>query len=260
MPIFKNRKQENFTVLDNDMIQNKNLSWKARGILTYLLSLPEDWKVNTKELATHATEGISSLRSGIKELREKGYIVYKKYKDEEGKFVHEYNIHEFPQKPDSDNPDTENPDVDYPNMENRDINKELNEQRTKEQKTNKQKRPSDKSDNASDKFALQQKTTGGNYIYPDEYENIYEAYPFSRGNKKAGWRKWAATRRRGISQEKLMKATKNYAKVCEADDTPANYVKHLRTFFGPDEHWREYLEIDAKSQKSRKEYKEAAEL
>ena len=242
MPVFKNRKEENFTVLDNQLLQNKELSWKARGILTYLLSLPEDWDVNTKELATHADDGITSLRNGLKELREAGYIIYKKYQDEEGKFVHEYNVYE---KPHTEKPDMENPNVDYPDMENRDINKELNEQRTKEQKTNIQNKPLDKSDTDSgkDKFAITKKENG-RYDYPDDYEEIYAAYPANRGTKKAGWRKWAARRRDGVPQEKLMKAAKNYNKKIEYEDTDKKYVKHISTFYGPDDHWREFLEYE----------------
>jgi len=259
MPIFKNRKEKNFTVLDNQLLQNKELSWKARGILTYLLSLPEDWDVNTKELATHADDGITSLRNGLKELREAGYIIYKKYQDEEGKFVHEYNVYE---KPHTEKPDMENPNVDYPDMENRDINKELNEQRTKEQKNNIKNKPSDNSDtDTGDKFSLQGQTDGGYYIYPDEYEEIYELYPANKGSKKAGWRKWAATRRRGISKEDLTTAVSNYAKVCEREDRDKKYVKHIGTFFGPDEHWKEYLELDEENiNDNKKRYRKAADF
>ena len=114
-------------------------------------------------------------------------------------------------------------------------------------------KPSDNSDTESgDKFSLKGQTDGGYYIYPDEYEKIYELYPANNGSKKAGWRKWAATRRKGVSKEDLIKAVKNYAKVCEREDRDKKYVKHIGTFFGPDEHWREYLELNEESINVRK--------
>ena len=133
MGVYRNKKEDNFTVLDNNTLQDDNLSWKARGILVYLLSLPTDWEVKTGEIKRHASDGITSLRSGIKELKEAGYIVYRKYKNDEGKFVHEYEVYETPQ---SENPDLEKPSVDNPDMEKGDINKEYIEQRTNKQSNN----------------------------------------------------------------------------------------------------------------------------
>ena len=102
MPIVKNKKYTNYTVIDNQSIKNKKLSWKAKGILTYLLSLPTNWDIHLKEIKKHATDGQTSFRSGIKELRKAGYINYIKTKDSEGKFVHEYHVYEKP----SVNPNT----------------------------------------------------------------------------------------------------------------------------------------------------------
>ena len=129
-------------------------------------------------------------------------------------------------------------------------------------KVNKNIKPSDKSDTESgDKFSLQGQTDGGYYIYPDEYEEIYELYPANNGSKKAGWRKWAATRRRGVSKEDLTTAVSNYAKVCEREDRDKKYVKHIGTFFGPDEHWKEYLEIDEENiNDNKKRYRKAADF
>ena len=88
----------------------------------------------------------------------------------------------------------------------------------------------------------------GYYKYPEGYEEIYDIYPYSRGNKGKGWRKWKATRNRKVSQDKLLKATKNYAKYVEVEGKEEKYVKHIATFFGPDEHWRDYLEYEPKDQ------------
>lgn len=99
---------------------------------------------------------------------------------------------------------------------------------------------SDKSD--KDKFSIT-KLDNGRYDYPDEYEEIYAVYPDNKGTKKAGWRKWAARRRENVPQEKLMKAAENYAHECKKEKRSKKYVKHIQTFFGPDEHWKQYLTI-----------------
>ena len=110
---------------------NENLSWKAKGILCYLLSLPEDWDVHWTEVAKHATDGKTSLRSGVDELKEAGYIKHEKKQDEKGKFRHNYYIYEYP---DTDYPDPENPHLDNPHSGNQKLQR-TNELRTNEQNT-----------------------------------------------------------------------------------------------------------------------------
>lgn len=70
----KIQKNENFTIIDNDYLKDKNLSFKAKGILTYFLSLPGDWVIYFDEIITHSKDGIRSFRSGIDELTKEGYI------------------------------------------------------------------------------------------------------------------------------------------------------------------------------------------
>lgn len=70
----KIQKNENFTIVDNDYLRDENLSFKAKGILTYFLSLPGDWVIYFDEIITHSKDGIRSFRSGIDELIKEGYI------------------------------------------------------------------------------------------------------------------------------------------------------------------------------------------
>ena len=55
----KTKKEKNFTVLDNTFIKDTRLSWKAKGLMTYLLSLPDDWTIHLSEIEQHATDGKS---------------------------------------------------------------------------------------------------------------------------------------------------------------------------------------------------------
>ena len=87
------------------------MSWKAKGLMTYLLSLPEDWKIYVDEIVKHSTDGEAGLRSALKELIKYGYIKFERKRNEKGIFVQGiYTIIECPR--------LENPNVDEPDVEN----------------------------------------------------------------------------------------------------------------------------------------------
>ncbi|QDH23494.1 DnaD domain protein [Saccharibacillus brassicae] len=72
--IYRITKQENYVVMDRRFLHNNKLSLKAKGLLAYVLTLPDDWKFHIEELAKHSTDGEKGLRSGWKELIENGYV------------------------------------------------------------------------------------------------------------------------------------------------------------------------------------------
>lgn len=135
MAVYKVVKERNYTVVDNGFINDPNLSWKAKGIMLYFLSLPEDWKIHLDEIKNHATDGISSLKAGVKELTEQGYTKRQPVRDENGAFVewetliferkHGENVENSPL---DENPLVENPLVENPLVENRTL---LNTNKTK---------------------------------------------------------------------------------------------------------------------------------
>lgn len=90
--------RENPYVMINKQFLNDNrLSWKAKGLLTYLLSMPDDWQIYEAELVKHSKDGLTSLKSGIKELIELGYIVREQLRNEKGQFKgYEYCVYESP--------------------------------------------------------------------------------------------------------------------------------------------------------------------
>lgn len=72
--IYTNFSGKNFTQIRNQAVRDEKLSWKARGILTYLASLPSDWKIYKSEVMKHSTDKKDSFNSGWNELRKAGYI------------------------------------------------------------------------------------------------------------------------------------------------------------------------------------------
>ena len=122
--------------MSNHHLRNIDLSLKSKGLLSMMLSLPEDWNYTTRGLAKICKEGTDSISSALKELERAGNIVRNRLRDNKGKIVDvEYVIYETPRLPEPDVPDegapgaacpnTENPDMDGPGLENRSqLNKE----------------------------------------------------------------------------------------------------------------------------------------
>lgn len=96
MPILKIKKNKNYTVISNDILRNRNLSWKAKGMLCYMLSCDDSWKFSIRGLAEMSSDGISAVSSTLKELEDAGY--YKKEKIYENGKIKEwvYYISETP--------------------------------------------------------------------------------------------------------------------------------------------------------------------
>lgn len=78
---------ERFTSLSNKIVRDDSLSWKARGIFLYLYSQADDWDFYETEVANHSTDGRDSLRSGLKELEDKGYIKRTRFRNEKGQLM-----------------------------------------------------------------------------------------------------------------------------------------------------------------------------
>lgn len=100
-----------FTRILNDPLQDERLSFKARGLLAYMLSKPDNFRFYIDELVRHTTEGKDSIRAGMKELEQLGYIHRYPVKNERGKIMSwELDIYESPSlRPESGFPVVENP-------------------------------------------------------------------------------------------------------------------------------------------------------
>ena len=121
-------KKENFTSIHNKLINDSRISLKAKGIMLYMLSKPENWKYNPKEIAKNSKDGLDSVYSGIKELIETGYISRTRHSDGTVDYfvfedVEENDIVDFSKK---ENPNRENPNRENPNRENPDVYKRKN--------------------------------------------------------------------------------------------------------------------------------------
>lgn len=106
MAVFRIEKTKNYTVMSNHHLRNAELSLKAKGLLSQMLSLPENWDYTLKGLSHINRESIEAIRTAVLELEKSGYIVRRQRRDEKGKMSNiEYIIYEQPQKPDETNSD-----------------------------------------------------------------------------------------------------------------------------------------------------------
>lgn len=105
-----------YTVLQNELLRDRRLSWKARGLLVYLLSQPPGWTTRTEHLAAVAPDGRDSVRSGLRELEAAGYLRRWRTRADDGRWqwhtvVYDDPVHNSGSCPQttSENPSTENP-------------------------------------------------------------------------------------------------------------------------------------------------------
>ena len=90
-------KTNHVTIVDQALIRDDRLSWKARGIFMYLWSQADSWEFNEIEVSRHATDGRDSLRSGLKELENNGYLDRKRERDDKGRVgSSKWVLHEKP--------------------------------------------------------------------------------------------------------------------------------------------------------------------
>lgn len=125
-------KTKDYTVMSNSHFKEKGMSLKSKGLLSLMLSLPENWDYSISGLVALSQDGKDSISNALKELERFGYLTRTQCLDEKGRFDgYDYNIYETKQSPLeecplAENPSTENPSTENPPQYNTNTNKELN--------------------------------------------------------------------------------------------------------------------------------------
>lgn len=121
--VIRVHKTKDYTVMSNAHFREKNMSLKAKGLLSLMMSLPDDWDYSIMGLTTLSKDGKDSVMSALSELEKFGYLKRSRLNDEYGRFAgYDYDIYEQPQTISVDSstekPYAENPNTDKPNAEN----------------------------------------------------------------------------------------------------------------------------------------------
>lgn len=245
--IGRKRKKNGFTQVSNQLIEDSRLSWKAKGILIYLLSRPNNWKVNKSDLERRATEGKASLDSGIEELKEMGYLHIYRNRLENGQidgWVWEYDDEPFTpeihKNRNTDNPPhsnvfhmetrtTVNPYYGKSELRETGVynnthlnNKDFNNTNNKEIKKISANRPKKATD---EELQI-------------EFEKIWKLYPNKKGKTDA-LKSYKSARRKNTSYETIEKGLYKYKDYLEKTGT--EYILHGSTWFNQHRWEDEYI-------------------
>ena len=168
MAVFRIDKTKDYTVMANFHLRDKSLSLKAKGLLSLMLSLPEDWDYTTKGLAYICKDGVDSICAAVKELENAGYVQRKRNRNSQGRLTNvEYTIlekpistPEVPQAAKRDkSPKRENPVLDNPVLENP-------KQDIPEQDLPKQEKPAQLNTNTSSKEKINTDLSNTHSFFP----------------------------------------------------------------------------------------------
>ena len=138
MAVFRVERNTGYTVMSNHHLRNKELTLKAKGLLSQMLSLPEDWDYTLAGLSHINREKIDAIREAVKELEKAGYIVRSRERDEKGRLRGaDYVIYEQPQprEPEAATSGEQPPILDYPTLENPTLDNPTLEKPTQEKPT-----------------------------------------------------------------------------------------------------------------------------
>ena len=216
MAVFRVEKNNNYTVMSNKHLRDKKLSLKAKGLLSFMLSLPEDWDYSLNGLTAILKENETAIKTALDELKQYKYLVIQKTKNDKGLFEYTYNIYENPHP---DYPGVENPALEVPEVENQ---TQIN---TNIINTN---------NNDSEELA-------------DNFDKIWSLYPRKDGKNTAfnHYKSWLKGKKYAgrivkLTNKQMWFATKKYADLMEEQKREKQYIKMGSTFFN--ETIMEYVE------------------
>ena len=216
MPKIKVNKNKNYTVMSNYHLRDKNLSYKAKGLLSFMLSLPDNWDYSINGLVAVSKENETAIKNILNELKINHYLEIVKVHNDKGRYEYEYNIYEQPQHnlPKVENPPMDNPPMEEPVMDNQGQinNKEiitnkqlLNEQILNNKKINKRE-------------------------CEIEFEEIWNLYPKKQG-KANSLKNYIKARQKGIAKETIVNGLMNYIHYIQMEKIDNKYIKNGSTWF-----------------------------
>ena len=238
MSKFRINKTKDYTILSNHHLRNKELSLKAKGLLSVMLGLPEDWNYSISGLVSISKENESAIKSTLDELKENGYLVITKLYPNEtdsGRYEYVYDIYEEPnlEKQEGKKQGVEFLGVEFLGVENMGLNKDTNILNTNILNT---KEYNNKNIKKTD-FEL-------------EFDKLWSIYPNKKGKSKAFQHYKKA--RKTYSYEQIETGLQAYIFYIKEKKIDMQYVKNGSTWFNQ-ECWNDDYTVTKKSELSREE-------
>ena len=210
MSVVRVNHNTNYTVMSNHHLRNMNLSLKAVGLLSKILSLPPEWDYTIEGLAAICKDGVTAVKGALKELKDEGYLVVTKLmtdKTKSGRIEYIYDIYEQPhEKQELEKQEVENLQVEIQAVENRrQLNKDIS---------------------SKDVLSKEELKTD----YKEEFENLWSLYPNKKGKTNA-LKDYISARKSGVKFEDVLSGLYKYIEYINLEKTPEKYIKHGSTWF-----------------------------
>lgn len=210
MTIIREKRTKNYTIINNSILDNNRLSFKARGLLIYMLSKPDDWKFYELELEKHSqVDGQSAIKSALKEIERTGYLKRQRSR-ENGKFIKtDWILAETPdvsafspqvEKPFVDNPPMEKPPVDNQPLLSIEDTKNLNNKGLKNK-------------DRSNKFEPQV-----------SFDKLWTLYPKKIGKQNA-LKEYTQAIKQGTTDAEIKSGIENYVQYIQAKHVEYQFIK-----------------------------------
>jgi hypothetical protein len=189
------RPESHFVQIRNDVVRDRRLSYKARGLLAYILSFPDNYRITSDALSDASdVDGRTAVLSGLAELREAGYLVTETVRDAKGTFAKRSHVFDEPQLT-QETMNDDFPKEGFPKSETPTINTEHSEQNTRSRSLHQTGKSSTLSEGRGDTSSVAPTVTPGLPVayarggYSPDYESFWEVFPRKVG-KKAAHRAW----------------------------------------------------------------------
>lgn len=209
MAIIREKRNSNFTIMGNTGLRDPEMSAKAKGVLAYMLSLPDDWTFYETELTNHFTDGRNSIRTALKELENKGYLVRERIRNENGTLgASNWRLFDEPVKKE---PMSENHTLVYHNLDNSTLLSTNNKLSTNNTNI---------VQNESATDSLQER-----------FDELWKLYPIKKGKALAFKSYKRDIKKKDVTDSLIEKGILKYISNCKKENTDKRYMKHGGTFF-----------------------------
>lgn len=213
MAVIRVNKTADYTVMSNTHFKESEMSLKAKGLLSLMLSLPDNWDYSINGLVSLSKDGRDSVRKALEELEKYGYLKRTALKDKQGRFAgYEYDIYETPivenlttEKPLSENPTTENP-----------IQLNTKQSSTKQSSTK--------------QLSTKEINKELNNNISTDFETLWKMYPRKLGKPKA-LKAYQKAVKEGATFDEVKSGIDAYCQYIKTNKVKTEYIKHGSTWF-----------------------------